>query len=241
MRLIKNRQEVLNCLPTCYACSAQKTSMEHVPPRCFFPDDRDEKGMSLYRKDLIKVPSCAVHNSEKSDDDVYALWHTAAQHGINYCGQMMLKELKRLAQKDQEQRGGKLLKLIESQVMAWDAEGRPLVKLDGERMMNHLRLMARGIYFAHTFEKLLVPLRVANISNICEPSRVDVFKKREQFFASELGNSEIFGANPEVFNYSICNRPGGVILIQLVFYGTAKSWVFHLPPNREKDSLLWVP
>ena len=49
----------------CYLCGEPKTSAEHVPARCFFPKD------SEFRKDLIKVPSCARHNEATSMDDEY--------------------------------------------------------------------------------------------------------------------------------------------------------------------------
>ncbi|WP_231492184.1 hypothetical protein [Pedobacter sp. Leaf170] len=47
----------------CYMCDEPATSVEHAPAKCFFP-----KG---YRKDLITVPSCAIHNNETSKDDEY--------------------------------------------------------------------------------------------------------------------------------------------------------------------------
>ena len=49
----------------CYLCEAEKFSMEHVPARCFFPEEPE------YRKDLIKVPSCQQHNENTSKDDEY--------------------------------------------------------------------------------------------------------------------------------------------------------------------------
>lgn len=52
---------------TCYMCDAIATSREHVPPVCFFPEQKDIK--RDLRKNLITVPSCVTHNSEKSDDD----------------------------------------------------------------------------------------------------------------------------------------------------------------------------
>ena len=58
---------------TCYMCSNQKSSREHAPPKCLFPELKDlEKGQEL-RKNLISVPSCDRHNSRKSEDDEYLL------------------------------------------------------------------------------------------------------------------------------------------------------------------------
>ena len=47
----------------CYFCGAEAVSKEHVPPKCLFPTKK--------RKNLIVVPSCDIHNMQKSDDDEY--------------------------------------------------------------------------------------------------------------------------------------------------------------------------
>ncbi|WP_187486972.1 hypothetical protein [Duffyella gerundensis] len=47
----------------CYYCGKPATSVEHVPPKCFFP-----KGQ---REELFTVPSCNTHNNSKSHDDEY--------------------------------------------------------------------------------------------------------------------------------------------------------------------------
>jgi hypothetical protein len=55
--------------PTCYMCAAAKTSREHAPPKCLFPEEI-ENGCEL-RRNLITVPSCDEHNSKKSKDDEF--------------------------------------------------------------------------------------------------------------------------------------------------------------------------
>jgi hypothetical protein len=72
MGLVVNHQRLLSEWPSCYVCDAPKTSHEHVPPLCFFPDEKDTRGHSLYRKNLITVPSCDDHNTQKSEGDLYA-------------------------------------------------------------------------------------------------------------------------------------------------------------------------
>lgn len=49
--------------PICYYCGEPATSVEHVPPKCFFPEGQ--------REELFTVPSCNVHNNNKSHDDEY--------------------------------------------------------------------------------------------------------------------------------------------------------------------------
>jgi hypothetical protein len=56
---------------TCYFCGSVATSVEHVPPACLFPEQKDLDDDVDYRKNLITVPSCDEHNSHKSKDDEY--------------------------------------------------------------------------------------------------------------------------------------------------------------------------
>ena len=56
---------------TCYFCGSAATSTEHVPPACLFPEKKDLDDGVDYRKNLITVPSCDEHNSQKSKDDEY--------------------------------------------------------------------------------------------------------------------------------------------------------------------------
>src|SRR5437588_3137057 len=63
--IITDRQRLLSGYPSCYCCDRPKTSREHVPPLCFFPDEKDKKGAPKYRKNLIRVPSCDQHNMHK--------------------------------------------------------------------------------------------------------------------------------------------------------------------------------
>ena len=230
MNLIKTKQSVLAEFPTCYACESPKTSMEHAPPRCFFPEATDEKGNCLFRKDLIKVPSCNVHNTEKSGDDTYAVWHIAGLKGVNQCGEMVHSKLSRMAQHDREKRNGALIKRLMGEAFGVSADGDLAGRLDGERMQRFLCSAARAIYFYETLKKLMVPLRVTNTSN-CYRDQEHLKKliKREAFFESEMDNAPMLGANPEAFSYSIREKADGIILVQMIFYGTLKHWVFFNP------------
>ena len=43
---------------TCYACERPASTIEHCPPKSFFPSGQ--------RQDLMTVPSCEEHNIEKT-------------------------------------------------------------------------------------------------------------------------------------------------------------------------------
>lgn len=53
----------------CYfrGCTAAAKTVEHVPPKSFFPVNQ--------RRNLLTVPSCVTHNNFKSQDDTYVLAH----------------------------------------------------------------------------------------------------------------------------------------------------------------------
>lgn len=58
----------------CYFCGENATTKEHFPPKSFFP----EKGKHLQ---METVPSCSVHNNDKSHLDQYVLAHITMNQG----------------------------------------------------------------------------------------------------------------------------------------------------------------
>ena len=232
MNLIKDKRQILAQYPTCYACNSKSTSMEHAPPRCFFPEDRDEDGNMVMRNELIKVPSCDRHNSEKSNDDVYALWHLAALDGTNEVADSIRRNwLQRAADHDWSKRGGAFMKRLLSEIHTVDDLGRPVGNADHERMVRFHKHCARALYFYENLKHLELPLRVTNISNdFRDPAKTQELRSREVFFESQMEDASVLGANPEVFNYSIHHREDeGVILIRTIYYGCLKHWTFHHP------------
>jgi hypothetical protein len=69
---------------TCYMCENLATTKEHVPPRSFFPPG--------FRKDLITVPSCNIHNTEKSNDDEYLRSLITIQYEVNIQARNLFSE-----------------------------------------------------------------------------------------------------------------------------------------------------
>lgn len=204
--------------------------MEHAPPQCFFPDDRDERGNCVYRRDLIKVPSCDDHNTNKSTDDTYALWHLASLHGVNKCGEMMHRKLRRMAEHDHAKRNSALMKKLLGETVGISEDGHIAGRADGKRMQQFLCSVARAVYFFETFKKLSVPLKVTNLGNFYrDQEHLNNLHKREAFFDSEMADAPSLGSNPEVFTYSIHEKVEGIIIVRMIFYGTLKHWVYHHP------------
>ena len=68
---------------SCYMCDNPPTTMEHVPPKCFFPESKDVFDGKDYRKNLISVPSCEDHNLKKSHDDEYIFYVVLSNYSGN--------------------------------------------------------------------------------------------------------------------------------------------------------------
>ena len=65
-------------------CEQKATSVEHVPPKCLFPEYKDTQ--RDLRLNLITVPSCDDHNGKKSRDDEFLMVSLAGIIGNNSIG-----------------------------------------------------------------------------------------------------------------------------------------------------------
>lgn len=232
-RLITNPQRILKHFPECYACNSPARTREHAPPECLFPETKDEQGRIIYRKNLITVPSCHFHNTDKSDDDVYAWFHLAAAIEGNHCAALVCDTtLARWMAKDRE-RGGKFSALIRRQVKGV-IPADVLGTLDPARMSRVLQLCARAIYLYETQSKLKRHLRVANLDDhFNDPSKEKLLKKQRDAFDEEMSGCIFKGDNPHVFQYALCQEPEeGIIVFEFRFYGALRRWVFY-HPNQE--------
>lgn len=64
-------------------CDQPAPTKDHIPPRCFFPEEKDIPKSKNYRHNLIKVPACNEHNLKTSKDDEY-IWTVIAFHWQNH-------------------------------------------------------------------------------------------------------------------------------------------------------------
>jgi hypothetical protein len=231
MGLAVNHQRLLSEWPSCYVCDAPKTSREHVPPLCFFPDKEDKRGHSLYRKNLIRVPSCDDHNTEKSEDDLYAAFHLASMIRGNHCAALVRDAvIARVLKNDQANRDGAFTKLLLSQTRGRVGEN-VAGELDPKRMVRFLALCARGLYFYQTLRKLKLPLRVASVDyDLLDPAKREQCEAWRRSFNEEMKGCKYHGNNPDVFRYAICEKPEkGVVMIEMIFFGELQRWAFYHP------------
>jgi hypothetical protein len=104
-------------------------------------------------------------------------------------------------------------------------------------MIHVLELCARGVYFYETLQPLKLNLNVANLDlDLPDPNKKRLLDGQRASFDEEMMGCEFKGANPDAFRYRICEKPEkGVVVIEMVFYGSLHRWAFHapkMPPQR---------
>jgi hypothetical protein len=204
----------------CYMCEAVATSVEHVPPKCFFPEQKDLPVGEDFRKNLITVPSCEQHNTATSKDDEYALMTTVASLGTSDLAHHLFST--------------KIIRLIKrnpifgtsvytgQRVVEVAAGDGVAFKADVPRYNRVIRKIVYGIYYHHTGERLRrdFKIHVAHLRNFNPERDFNSRYVAPQMAAQLLINEPKFGDNPEVFFYQFSDdREKDEHLMQLVFYG----------------------
>ncbi|WP_156374498.1 hypothetical protein [Pseudorhodoferax sp. Leaf274] len=138
----------------CYACDQAATSREHVPPRGLFPTIEEARGENL-RKELITVPSCDLHNSEKSGDDEYlrlvlVQTFTSGRHAKNVAAGRVARAILRRPALQRELDGRSRPMMFFSRYNGFPTRVLSLVEDDKARSHKSFELIGRGLYHHHT-------------------------------------------------------------------------------------------
>lgn len=204
---------------TCYMCDAVATSVEHVPPKCFFPEQKDLPVGEDLRKNLITVPSCERHNVATSKDDEYALMTTVASLGTSdlahdHFSTKVIRIIKRNPTFGTSvYKGQRVVKIGAGDGVAF--------KADVPRYNRVMRRIVHGIYYHHTGERLRrdFKLHVGQLRNF-DPERDYNARRACRMAAELLTDQPRIGDNPEVFFYQFSDdREKDEHLMRLVFYG----------------------
>jgi hypothetical protein len=214
---------------TCYACSALATSREHAPPRCLFPEARDTVDGQNLRKNLITVPACDEHNSEKSHDDEYLFFALAGSYTSSGIGlqQFTTKVRRAFAKRPTKAtnfvRRSAPVQLRRTEHDEWEHGAQILV--DGERLDHVLSNTARALYFHHRQQKFQGTAEVLTNFTVYLNDRMQAnVSKAFDMSARELAFEVAHGANPKVFNYKFVET-SSTTLFYFSFYGSSSALV----------------
>lgn len=188
----------------CYLCDAPAVGVEHVPPRCLFPKGKDlPEGVDL-RKNLITVPSCDAHNSEKQRDDVYFQNVVTGCDCINDVGR---EHYRRQIRRQHKHSTSVLARFAERAITV---DGRFGHKVEIERLDNFAKHLGHALYFAHFGKRWhgelgWVPEFLSRVTDPeAEQARSSVVELNDQ----EFRDVSHHGENPEVFSYQVIGLAG---------------------------------
>lgn len=221
----------------CYMCDATATSVEHVPPRCLFPEQKDLPNGADLRKQLITVPSCDVHNTSKSKDDEYLLYALSMNipnnpTASNHFSTKVLRAIQR--------RPSVIRKFTEKQipVKVEDTETGKIhetlaLQVDRQRLENALEMIGRALYFHHfntswkgnvsAYPNFLLALTESNSRELNGPVE-KMAALAEEFFLNEPR----YGENQDVFSYQIAagHSPVETIMLLRFYEGSRVTLLF---------------
>jgi len=222
---------------TCYMCDEPAEGVEHVPPKCLFPEQNDHpEGIDL-RKQLITVPACDKHNTSKSKDDEYLLYLLVINLPTNETAknQFFTKIMRSI------KRNPGLLKRFMANprpVVAVDKETGQAhhtvaVHIDDARLDSALDHIARALYFHHFKTKWLGIVRTQPdfLLASLDPDKGRKQNERGEYMVAAadqlFDGMDFHGANPEVFKYQVLDGNKNVHkLVRLHFYNGCRVFVF---------------
>ena len=210
----------------CYMCDQPGDTVEHVPPRALFPESRDACGID-YRKNLITVPACALHNSGKAADDEFLMASLVGIAGNNVVGfRHKFAKVQRAMHRSSDALLDKVFVKREV-VKRLRTEGNTFDLLwghpDTDRLIRCFERIARGLYYHHFNEPLSGSAFIRVMLGFVVPLDPNALtfqqfirKKAEQ----ELAGKSSYGSNPEVFYYQVSDSDQfGYFVFFLRFYG----------------------
>ncbi len=215
--------------PSCYMCAGEATSREHAPPRCLFPETKDTPDRSDYRKNLVTVPSCELHNSEKSHDDEYLLFALAGSYTSSSIG---LTQFLTKVHRAFERRPSKAANFVRRSSPVQlkrpdqaDWEQGVQVLIDGARIDGVLSNCARALYHHHTRSKFQGPVEVLTnftmyLDEKTQTSVSAAFDTTTRMMAAE----PLLGENPAVFSYKF-KETRSMAIFYFCFYESSTAIV----------------
>ena len=218
-------------------CDRDAVSSEHVPPKNLFPEQKDV-GID-YKKNLITVPSCEIHNGAKSKDDEFLMVSLAGIFGNNSIGYLhrltkvnraIIRSSNRLLDKAFKKRKHYHLKDENSFLeIIW---GTP----DHKRLISCFKHISYGLHYHHLNKrfkgKLKVILGYLHSEDESNNNFVQFVKHQSKI---DLKNIQEYGANKDVFYYQFSEPDDyGTYLIHMRFYGGIDIYASFLPEDKPK-------
>lgn len=201
----------------CYYCGNQASTIEHVPPKSFFP--------AILRKprSIILVPSCEEHNNNLTHlDDKMRIILTSVV-GNNDIGKSMYFSK---ANKSLIHPGNidikKEIYTNSTPIESEDSLKNTIYSLNKKEVYHFITKIAKGVYYSEKKEVWNEKLIIANsfkVPNIKVDEVSSIMNKYTSNLIKELDDSEFKGNIQSVFQYWLLNKESKNDLILMIrFY-----------------------
>lgn len=206
-------------------CERLATSREHVPPRCFFPEQKDLPAGFDFRRNLITVPSCEQHNSAKSADDEFLLFILTSQHhGSIYKDKLFESKVIRAFNRSPNRFMSMMEELTPIRGLSSDGQmpESASFKVDLDRFDRVLHQVACGIYYHHYRKKWVgISRTLSNLfgtsGDISSPENMSIARQIEMIARSFEG-LPVHGPNQQIFKYQIYSKSAVAHALRLGFF-----------------------
>ena len=211
-----------NAPRTCYMCDRAATSKEHIPPKCFFPEKGEIPVAKEYRKNLITVPSCDLHNLDKSDDDQYLL-AVIASHFENQ--EVSQKHFSAKVVRSLIRRPSMFSFYQDNFPISVDGLPSIAYAIDRGRFDNSQIKIIRGLYFHEYGDRLDqgIEIHTTDLIAVSGPDMKQINQRMQiidHMVTNALSGQPIKGENPEIFSYQLIRMvQSSQVCIRSVFYG----------------------
>lgn len=212
-------------MKTCFMCDEPATTKDHIPPKCFFPEQKDTG--TDYKKNLITVPACNTHNLRTSLDDEYLLGIVAFHWRNNPVAYTHSTTKIKRAMRYRKQYYDLFFGEGKHQILYWQNEKLVTVPIDISRFIASMQKMARGIYFVHFGRKWLRDVDIQPVSLVAVykeshpiiTALTEITQQMHQQMQRLCMKQTSHGSNPDVFYYQLAHdEPPTDIIMRMVFY-----------------------
>lgn len=201
-----------NC---CYICGNEAKSKEHVPAKCFFP--KDEK----YRKQLMTVKSCKLHNEDTHLDDEYVRNIITTHHGNNSIAfkQFTNKVVKSFKININMIGKGRKIKTANGIVHAFE--------IDRVRFDKVIRKMAYALFFHKYRYQWNKELIILTEHLLYKDLSKDDYGNLLNSVKNKMPEIPTNGDNPSIFKYSFLENDNSISnsILQMTFYEGFTVWI----------------
>lgn len=212
----------------CFFCGNPASSVDHIPPKCFFPKAKDmPAGSPDYRKQLITLPACKAHNENYSKDDEYIATcivtyyknNTVALEQVN--GKIIRALGNSLGLADRMLKNQKRALLNDIPTMAFSVERSRFEKV--------FERIGKGLYF-YKYGKVWDQDVIAMSPSLRNPdltaSQIEILIA--PIVENLMNGVGLNGENPDVFYYQHISKDNRHFF-KLTFYGGFVAYVLTKP------------